>query len=322
MLNIKPEYKAIEPGRKGKFIVSPLNQGDGNTLGNAMRRLLMSDMEGVAISAVKIEGVKHEMSTIKGVKEDVVEIVLNLKTVAVKANGEVGDEIIGELKGKGIGVLKAGDIQVDAALEIVNKDAVICTLDKDANVEMQIYFSKGSGYVSAKENRRKYNIAELIAIDSMYSPVTFASYTVEDTRQAGSINKEKLTLNVETKATATPEEVVVIAAKKLKDLASIFTKEENAAEVGEDLPKVASNIKLNDQLEVLGLEVRATNSLRQAGYNTVGDIVALTEQQLRGTRKIGTKTADNMIIRLNELGYTLKGGCVIPEKPKDDGGDE
>jgi DNA-directed RNA polymerase subunit alpha len=297
----------------GTFVVEPLDRGFGYTFGNSLRRVLLSSLEGAAISAVKVDGVAHEFSTIRGVKEDVTDIILNLKKVVFVLHGEDG-EIDVELVKDGPGVVTAGDIQAPASLEIVNPGAHVATLEEGARLEMTLSVRRGRGYVPADENKRPETVLGVIPIDSIFSPVTRVAYRVGPARVGQRTDFDALSLEVETNGALNPREAVAAAARLLIDSLSIFADEERL--LGEDEPIELSlgdgsrgkRSDLDDMLiEELELGVRSYNCLKREGVETVGDLMAKTEAELLNIPNFGKKSIEEVRERLAERGLKLRG---------------
>jgi len=294
-------------GTYGKFVVEPLERGYGTTLGNSMRRVLLSSLSGFAITSVKIEGILHEFSTIKGVKEDVTEIVLNLKSVILKIHGDGPKTIY--IEANGPCDITAGDIKTDSEVEILNPDLHIASLDNGAYINMEMTCDKGRGYVSAEKNKQQMQpVIGVIAIDSIYSPVSKVNYTVENTRREQITDYDKLTLEVWTNGTINAKEAVSHGAKLLNEHLSLFG----------DLCDEAYNIEimvtknedgkervLEMTIEELDLSVRSFNCLKRASINTVEDLTNKTEDDMMKVRNLGRKSLDEVVAKLNTLGLDL-----------------
>ena len=295
-------------GTYGKIIVSPLESGYGITLGNSLRRILLSSLPGYAITSVKIDGVLHEFSTIPGVKEDVTEIVLNLKRVILKIYGEGPKTIYIEANGEG--EVLAGDIKCDSEVEILNPEAHICTLDKDAHVSMELTCDKGRGYVSAEQNKEKMKPPiGVIAIDSIYTPVLKVNYTVENTRVRQTTDLDKLTLEVCTDKTIAATEAVSLAAKFLNEHLALFgdlSGEAYDTEIMVDKSEDSKERVLEMTIEELDLSVRSFNCLKRAGINTVEDLTTKTEEDMMKVRNLGKKSLDEVINKLHSFGLGLR----------------
>lgn len=292
----------------GKFVLEPLERGFGTTLGNSMRRVLLSSLPGYAITSVKIDGVLHEFSTIPGVKEDVTEIILNLKSVIIKLNGDTPKTVYIEASGEG--EVTAGDIKGDSEVEIFNPELHIATLDKDARLSMEMTVDIGRGYVSSERNKQEIEPPiGVIAIDSIYTPVLKVNYTVENTRVGQRIDYDKLALEVWTNGTLTAEEAVSLAAKILNDHLKLFidlSENEFMTDVlvekeDDDREKV-----LEMTIEELDLSVRSFNCLKRAGINTVGELTNKTESDMMKVRNLGKKSLEEVTNKLDSLGFSLR----------------
>ena len=307
----KPRIETAEiapDGTYGKIVVEPLECGYGITLGNSLRRILLSSLPGYAITSVKIDGVQHEFSTIPGVKEDVTEIVLNLKKVILKIHGE-GEKTI-YIDASGEGEVLAGDIKCDSEVEILNPESHICTLDKDAHVNMEITCNKGRGYVSAEQNKKIMQPAiGVIAIDSIYTPVLKVNYTVENTRVGQVTDLDKLTLEVWTNKTIKATEAVSLGAKFLNEHLALFgdlSGEAYDTEIMVDKGEDAKEKVLEMTIEELDLSVRSFNCLKRAGINTVEDLTTKTEEDMMKVRNLGKKSLGEVINKLHSFGLDLR----------------
>ncbi len=307
----KPRIETAElaaDGTYGKIIVSPLESGYGITLGNSLRRILLSSLPGYAITSVKIDGVLHEFSTIPGVKEDVTEIVLNLKRVILKIYGEGPKTIYIDASGEG--EVLAGDIKCDSEVEILNPESHICTLDKDAHVSMELTCDKGRGYVSAEQNKAALKPPiGVIAIDSIYTPVLKVNYTVENTRVRQTTDLDKLTLEVWTDKTISATESVSLAAKFLNEHLALFgdlSGEAYDTEIMVDKSEDSKEKVLEMTIEELDLSVRSFNCLKRAGINTVEDLTTKTEDDMMKVRNLGKKSLDEVINKLHSFGLSLR----------------
>ena len=293
----------------GRFVVEPLERGFGTTLGNSLRRVLLSSLPGVAVKAVKIRGVDHEFSTIPGVKEDVAEIILNIKGIIAKLNADGPKEVIIEARGEG--EITAGDIKRDSEVEILNPELHIATLDSDAELFMQLTLDKGRGYVSGDRNKAMQQnpvIGEL-AVDSIYTPVLKVNFSVEPTRVGQSIDYDKLTLEVWTNGVITPQEAVSMAAKILTDHLSLFVDLSEAGKATEIMVEKDEGGKekvLEMTIEELDLSVRSFNCLKRAGINTVEDLINKTEEDMMKVRNLGRKSLDEVVWKMASLGFNLR----------------
>ena len=307
----KPRIETAElapDGTYGKIVVEPLERGYGITLGCSLRRILLSSLPGYAITSVKIDGVLHEFSTIPGVKEDVTEIVLNLKRVVLKIHAEGAKTIYIDASGEGEVV--AGDIKCDSEVEILNPESHICTLDKDAHVSMEITCDKGRGYVSAEQNKKLMQPAiGVIAIDSIYTPVLKVNYTVENTRVGQVTDLDKLTLEVWTNKTISATEAVSLGAKFLNEHLALFgdlSGEAYNTEIMVDKGEDAKEKVLEMTIEELDLSVRSFNCLKRAGINTVEDLTTKTEEDMMKVRNLGKKSLDEVINKLHSFDLDLR----------------
>jgi len=290
--------------RYGKFILEPLERGFGTTLGNALRRVLLSSLQGAAITSVRIEGVLHEFSTLPGVIEDVTEIVLNLKQVRLKLFGDGPKKGVFEMRGKG--EVRAGDLQVDAEVEVLNKDLHMATLNRDGDLRMEVEINGGRGYVSADQHSATDRPIGVIPIDSLFSPVTKVNYTVEATRLGQRIDYDKLTLEVWTDGSILPNDAVSMSAKILRDHFSLLIsfeeepQQEEEAAVDED--KVRIRKQLDKSVEELELSVRSSNCLRAAEIKTIGELVQKGEAEMLKFRNFGRKSLKEIQDILAEMG--------------------
>ncbi len=307
----KPRIETAElaaDGTYGKIVVEPLERGYGVTLGNSLRRILLSSLPGYAITSVKIDGVLHEFSTIPGVKEDVTEIVLNLKSVILKIHGEGPKTVYIDASGEG--VVYAGDIKCDSEVEIINTDHPICTLDKDAHINMELTVAKGRGYVSAEQNKKLMQpVIGVIAIDSIYTPIKKANYTIDDIRVGQDIGFDKLTLEVWTNGTISATEAVSLGAKFLNEHLALFgdlSGEAYDTEIMVDKGEDTKEKILEMTIEELDLSVRSFNCLKRAGINTVEDLINKTEEEMMKVRNLGKKSLDEVINKLHSFGLDLR----------------
>ncbi len=295
-------------GKYGKFVVEPLERGYGTTLGNSLRRVLLSSLPGYAITSAKIDGVLHEFSTIPGVKEDVTEIVLNLKSVILKIHGDGPKTIYIESNGED--EITAGSIKTDSEVEILNPELHIATLDCDARVNMELTCDKGRGYVSAERNKQLLQPAiGVIAIDSIYTPVLKVNYTVENTRVGQITDYDKLTLEVWTDGTISAMEAVSLGAKILNEHLSLFGDLSGGAfgtEVMIVKDESGKEKVLEMTIEELDLSVRSFNCLKRAQINTVEDLTNRTEEDMMKVRNLGRKSLDEVVAKLNSLGFDLR----------------
>lgn len=307
----KPRIDVIEfneKGTYGKFVVEPLERGYGTTLGNSLRRILLSSLPGYAITSVSVDDVLHEFSIIEGVKEDMTEIVLNLKNVILKIHGSGPKTMYIDCSGER--VITAGDIQADSDVEILNPELVIATLNSDAHVRMTLTANAGTGYVSAERNKKELSPAiGVIAIDSIYTPVDKVNYKVENARVGDVTDYDKLTLEVWTNGSIAPRDAVALAAKILNEHLSLFI--DLSAEAGstEIMIEKAEDNKthvLEMTVEELDLSVRSFNCLKRAGIDKVEDLISKTEEDMMRVRNLGRKSLDEVIAKLNSFGLTLR----------------
>ena len=292
----------------GCFVVEPLERGFGTTLGNCLRRVLLSSMPGAAASSVKIDGVLHEFSTIPGVKEDVTEIILNIKELRVRLLGESSSVHV-VIDAKGEGKVFAGDIIHDADVEIINPDLHIATLSEGANLYMDIVLEKGKGYVSAEKNKKPNMPIGVIAIDSIFTPITKVNFRVEDTRVGQVTDYDKLTLQVWTDGSIRPEEAVGISSRIMFDHLSLFTNltegVQNIEIVGDEEPDGKEKI-YDMAIEELDLSVRSYNCHKRAGINTVAELVERDEEEMMKVRNLGRKSLEEVQLKLAALGLSLR----------------
>ena len=307
----KPRIDTAEisaDGKYGRFVVEPLERGYGTTLGNSLRRVLLSSLPGYAITSVKIDGILHEFSTIPGVKEDVTEIVLNLKNVILKIHGDGPKTIY--IDANGDEEITAGSIKTDSEVEILNPELHIATLNSDAHVSMELTCDKGRGYVSADRNKQLMQpIIGVIAIDSIYTPVLKVNYTVENTRVGQITDYEKLTLEVWTNGTINAMEAVSLGAKILNEHLNLFGDLSGEAYDTEVMVVKSDNGKekvLEMTIEELDLSVRSFNCLKRAQINTVEDLINRTEEDMMKVRNLGRKSLDEVVAKLNSLGFDLR----------------
>lgn len=297
-----------EDNRYGRFVVTPLERGYGTTLGNSLRRILLSSLPGAAATSIKIDGIQHEFSTIPGVTEDVTEIILNIKKLAIKLHSDVPKTVYIEAKGEQ--EITAGDIKRDSDVEILNPDLHIATLNSDANLYIEITLSNGRGYVSAEKNKLAMQpVIGIIPVDSIYTPVKKVNYTVDNTRVGANTDREKLTVEVWTNAAIKPNEAVSLAAKIMNDLLRLFVDLSDDAKNTEIIVEPTENKKekvLEMTIEELDLSVRSYNCLKRAGINTVEDLTNKSEEDMMKVRNLGKKSLEEVIQKLNGLGLYLK----------------
>jgi DNA-directed RNA polymerase subunit alpha len=316
---IKPNKLDVRLGserrRVATMVAEPLERGFGLTLGNALRRVLLSSLQGAAVTSVQIDGVLHEFSSIAGVREDVTDIVLNIKEIAVKMEGEGPKRMT--LRKTGPGQVKAGDIQTVGDIEILNPELVICTLDEGADIRMELTVNTGKGYVPAERNRPEDAPIGLIPVDSLYSPVKKVSYRVENTREGQVLDYDKLTLSIETDGSLTPDDSVAYAARILQDQLSIFVsfEEPKKETVEESTPELAFNPALLKKVDELELSVRSANCLKNDNIVYIGDLIQKTEAEMLRTPNFGRKSLNEIKEVLASMGLHL--GMEVPNWPPD-----
>ena len=295
-----------EDKRYGRFVCEPLERGYGTTLGNSLRRIMLSSLPGAAVSQVKIDGVLHEFSSIPGVKEDVTEIIMNIKELAIRNNSADDEPKVAYIEFSGEGVVTAADIQVDQDIQIMNPDLVIAHLNggADSKLYMELTITKGRGYVSADKNKDADLPIGVIAVDSIYTPVERVNLSIQNTRVGQITDYDKLTLDVYTNGTLAPDEAVSLAAKVLSEHLSLFIdlseKEDNAKE------KV-----LEMNIDELELSVRSYNCLKRAGINTVEELTNRTPEDMMKVRNLGRKSLEEVLAKLKELGLQLNQGDEV-----------
>lgn len=308
----KPEITLEESAdfRYGKFVVEPLERGYGITLGNALRRVLLSALPGTAVVGINIEGISHEFSTIKGVKEDVADIILNLKGLNLKANYSDKElKKVLKIERYTPGIVTAADIEQDPEIEILNPDLYICTLDEGAKLNMELYVAQGRGYVVAENNKDASQPIGYIAIDSIFTPVKAASYSVTTTRVGQSIDYDKLTLEVKTDGSLSARDVLSLAAKAIEDHIRIFVSLSDTISKMGILIETQANPKtqiLEMSIEDMDLSVRSYNCLKRANIHTVEDLTQKTKDDMLKVRNLGRKSLDEVIAKLRGYGLDLK----------------
>ena len=299
-----------EDKKYGRFIIEPLERGYGITLGNSLRRIMLSSLPGAAVSQIKIEGVLHEFSSIPGVKEDVTEIVMNVKSLAIRNNASGSEPKTAYVEAKGDGVVRASDIQVDQDIEITNPDQVIATLSgSDAKLFMELIISNGRGYIGSDRNKTDDLPIGVIAIDSIYTPVERVNITVENTRVGQVTDFDKLTLDVFTNGTLAPDEAVSLAAKVLSEHLSLFIDLSENAKTAEVMIEKEDDEKekvLEMSIDELELSVRSFNCLKRAGINTVEELTSKTSEDMMKVRNLGRKSLEEVLEKLRELGLSLR----------------
>ena len=303
----------------GKFTIEPFERGFGTTIGNALRRVMLSSLEGTAVRAVRIKNVLHEFSTIKDVKEDVVEIILNLKQLIVKSS--VDSPKVLALKVKGAKEVKASNIKVSSGVEIINPDLHIATLNKNGELDMEIHVGKGRGYITAEENKDKKQPVDLISMDSFFSPVKRVNYTVEDARVGQRTNYDRLILEVRTDGTISPYDAIVSAAEIINEHLMLFIapekiKTEEVEQVSEEEKKRDRYLKQN--INELELSVRASNCLKAADIKTIKELVQKTETNMLKYRNFGKKSLNEIKGILNKMGLDFKGRSEVSNDSKEE----
>ncbi len=306
----KPRVECVEiaeDGSYGKFVVEPLERGYGTTLGNSLRRIMLSSLPGVAVNSVKIDGVLHEFSTIPGVTEDVTEIILNIKKLAVKLHSDGPKTIY--INHEGAGEICARDIKCDSSVEIINGDLHIATLNDDAKLFMEIVIDRGRGYVSADRNKQLLQpIIGVIPVDSIYTPVHKVNYTVENTRVGQITDFDKLVLEIWTNGTIDPHDAVSLAAKVMNEHLNLFIDLSESAKNTEIMKEKEESKKekvLETTIEELDLSVRSYNCLKRAGINTVQDLTNRSENDMMKVRNLGRKSLEEVVAKLDSMGLCL-----------------
>lgn len=306
----KITFEENESKNYAKFVVEPLERGFGTTLGNSLRRVLLSSLPGAAAVGIKIDGVDHEFSTIKGVKEEVTEIILNLKTVRFRVTAPSDkDKIELSLRADTVGKVTAGDIDLPSDVEVLNPDQLICTLDEGGSINMKIYVGTGRGYVPAERNKDSREPIGFIPVDSIFTPVSKVNYTVESTRVEQSIDFDKLTIEVTTDGTVSAKEIISLAAKIINDHMKLFVElVDNMSEqnilVSQDDDKAQKVLEMS--VEDLDLSVRSYNCLKRANIHTVADLTRRTEDDMLKVRNLGRKSLEEVVKKLEDLGLSLK----------------
>ncbi len=316
---IKPNKLEVSPGddarRVATVVAEPLERGFGLTLGNALRRVLLSSLQGAAVTAVHIDGVLHEFSSIPGVREDVTDIVLNIKTIAVKMQGDGPKRMT--LRKQGPGVVTAGDIATVGDVEILNPELALCTLDEGAEIRMEFTVNTGKGYVAAEHNRPEDAPIGLIAVDSLYSPVKKVSYRVENTREGQILDYDKLTMTVETNGAVSAEDAVAYAARILQDQLAVFVnfEEPRREEAAVSTPQLPFNPALLKKVDELELSVRSANCLKNDNIVYIGDLIQKTEAEMLRTPNFGRKSLNEIKEVLASMGLHL--GMEVSGWPPD-----
>ena len=302
-----------EDNKYGRFVVEPLERGYGTTLGNSLRRIMLSSLPGAAVSQVKIDGVLHEFSSIPGVKEDVTEIIMNIKNLAIKNDSATNEPKAAYIEFEGEGVVTAADIQVDQDIEILNPDLVIAHLNggADSKLYMELTITKGRGYVNAEKNKSGDLPIGVIAVDSIYTPVERVNLTIENTRVGQITDYDKLTLDVFTNGTLAPDEAVSLAAKVLSEHLSLFINLSEVAQQTDVMVEKEDNAQakvLEMNIDELELSVRSYNCLKRAGINTVEELTNRTPEDMMKVRNLGRKSLEEVLAKLKELGLQLNQG--------------
>jgi DNA-directed RNA polymerase subunit alpha len=316
---IKPTKLQVTPGRDkirlATMVAEPLERGFGMTLGNALRRVLMSSLQGAAITTMQIDGVLHEFSSIPGVREDVTNIVLNVKEIALRVHSEGVKRMV--LKKEGPGIVKAGDIEASSEVEILNPEHVICTLDQGASIRMEFTATMGKGYVPADRNRPDDAPIGLIPVDSLFSPVKKVSYRIENTREGQILNYDKLTMAVETDGSISAEDSVALAARILQDQLAVFVNFEEPKKAVEEQrhPELAFNAALLKKVDELELSVRSANCLKNDNIVYIGDLIQKSEAEMLRTPNFGRKSLNEIKEVLASMGLHL--GMEVPNWPPD-----
>ena len=304
----KPKIETISDDAKyGKFVVEPLERGYGNTLGNSLRRILLSSLPGAAVTSIQIDGVLHEFSTVEGVVEDVASIILNVKKLALKIYSD--EEKVIEIDVKGDGTVTAADITHDSDVEILNPDLYIATIAKNGHLRMRMYAQRGRGYTPADQNKREDLPIGVIPIDSIYTPVSRVNFQVENTRVGQMSNFDKLTLDVWTDGSTGPKEAISLGAKILTEHLNIFvgmTDEAQTAEIMVEKEEDQKEKVLEMTIEELDLSVRSYNCLKRAGINTVLELANKSEDDMMKVRNLGRKSLEEVKHKLEELGLGLR----------------
>lgn len=297
-------------GKSATFVVEPLQRGYGLTLGNSLRRIMLSSLVGTAVTGISIDGVLHEFSSIPGVKEDVTEIVMNLKNLVIRNNSSANGEKIAHLEFTGEGTVTAGDIAVDSELEIINPELVIAHLDNaDSKLSMDLYIKNGIGYVSADSNKDPEKSVDVIAIDSIYTPIKRVNMSVSDTRVGRDTDYDKLKLEIVTDGSITPDEALSHSARVLKDFLKVFINLSEEVEEDDEIFETETDDHkkvLATTIDELELSVRSFNCLKRAGINTVADLCDKTEDEMIKVRNLGRKSLEEVQEKLTKLGLSLK----------------
>jgi len=293
----------------GRFVIDQLGRGFGTTLGNALRRVLMSSLPGAAVSNIRVDGVLHEFSFLPGVKEDVTEIVLNLKNLALKHSGESLEPKTAVIEAGGTGIITAGDIKFDADIEVMNPELIVATLDGDeAKLYIEMTIKKGYGYVGADKNKSADHAIGLIPIDSIFTPVRKVNFTVDQTRVGDVTDFDKLTIEVSTNGTISPSEALCMGAKTLLEHFNLFvdlSDRIDSSEVAVDREETQREKMMEMSIEELDLSVRSYNCLKRAGINSVEDLANKTEEDMMKVRNLGRKSLEEVLNKMADLGLAL-----------------
>ncbi len=314
---IRPTKLEVQPGRDRRRMATvtaePLERGFGTTLGNALRRVLLSSLQGAAVTSVQIDGVLHEFSSIAGVREDVTDMVLNIKEIAIAMQAEGAKRLM--LRKEGPGIVRAGDIQTSGDIHVLNPEHVICTLDEGAEVRMEFTVATGKGYVSSERNRPEDAPIGLIPVDSIYSPVKRVSFKIENTREGQILDYDKLIMTVETDGSMTPEDAVAYAARILQDQLSVFINfaEPSKVVAEEARPELEFNAALLKKVDELELSVRSANCLKNDNIVYIGDLIQKTEAEMLRTPNFGRKSLNEIKEVLAQMGLHL--GMEVPNWP-------
>ncbi|MDD2480657.1 MAG: DNA-directed RNA polymerase subunit alpha [Lutispora sp.] len=306
----KPKIECVElseDSKYGKFVVEPLERGNGTTLGNSLRRILLSSLPGAAVTQVKIDTVLHEFSTIPGVSEDVIEIILNIKNLAIKMHGE-NNKVI-KIDAQGEGVVTAADIIADPDVEIINPELYIATLGEGSRLYMEMSIEKGRGYVTAERNKQPNQLIGMIPIDSIFTPVTKVNYSVENTRVGNRTDYDKLTLEIWTNGAINPDEAASLGARILSEHLNLFitlTDHVGDVEIMVEKEEDKRDKVLEMTIEELDLSVRSFNCLKRASINTVEELTQKTEEDMMKVRNLGKKSLEEVQQKLEALGLSLK----------------
>ncbi len=306
---IRPNKLEVAHGddrhRMATLVAEPLERGFGLTLGNALRRVLLSSLQGAAITSVHIDGVLHEFSSIPGVREDITDIILNIKDIAIKMQAEGPKRLV--LKKQGPGAVTAGDIGTTGDIQILNPDLMICHLDEGAEIRMEFTVNNGKGYVAAEHNRAEDSPIGLIPVDSLYSPVSKVSYRVENTREGQKLDYDKLTMTLETNGAISPEDAVAYGARILQDQLNIFVnfEEPKREEATPSIPELAFNPALLKKVDELELSVRSANCLKNDNLVYIGDLIQKSEAEMLRTPNFGRKSLNEIKEVLAQMGLHL-----------------